>query len=128
MFGENFTTSGLLDGEARIGNIYEIGTAKLQVVQPRFPCVKINIRFNLPDMIERFADEKRSGIYFKVLEEGFVEPGDPIRLVELSPYAVTVQQYNACYYSKGADRQVLRTLVSIPFLPERHRMVFEGFI
>ena len=33
MFGENLTTEGLLDTEARIGNVYEIGTARLQIVQ-----------------------------------------------------------------------------------------------
>ena len=128
MFGENLTTSGLPDEKARIGSIYQFGTAKLQVVQPRFPCIKINVRFNLPDMIERFAREKRSGIYFRVVEEGTVEAGGPVRLVELSPYPVSVQQYADCYYSKGADRQVLQTLVSIPFLPERHRTVFEGYL
>src|SRR5688572_13368073 len=53
MFGENLTTLGLPDEAVRVGNIYQVGTAKLQVVQPRFPCIKINIRFNLPDMIER---------------------------------------------------------------------------
>ena len=128
MFGENLTTMGLQDEEVRIGNVYRVGTAALQVVQPRFPCIKINIRFNLPDMIERFAAQRRSGIYFKVVEEGFVEEGDPITLVELSPYPVTVAEYAECYYSKGADRQVLQTLVSIPFLPERHRTVFEGYV
>ena len=128
MFGENLTTTGLLDEEARIGDIYQFGTAKLQVVQPRFPCLKINIRFDLTDMIERFAAERRSGIYFKVVEEGFIEENNPVSLLERSPYPVTVQQYAECYYSKGADRQVLQTLVAIPFLPERHRTVFEGYL
>ena len=128
MFGENLTTSGLVDDKVRVGNIYQVGSAKLQVVQPRFPCIKINIRFNLPDMIERFIAQGRNGIYCKVLEEGFIEQEDPIQLVELSPYPVTVSQYAECYYSKGADRQVLQTLISIPFLPERHRTVFEGFL
>jgi MOSC domain-containing protein YiiM len=128
MFGENLTTSGLPDEDVRIGNIYQVGSVKLQVVQPRFPCVKINIRFNMPDMIERFAAERRSGIYFKVVEEGFMEENDPIELVELSPYPVSVSQYTECYYSKGADRQVLQILISIPLLPERHRTVFEGYL
>jgi MOSC domain-containing protein YiiM len=128
MFGENLTTSGLSDDDVRVGSIYGIGTAKLQIIQPRFPCIKINIRFNLPDMIERFSNEKRSGIYFKVVEEGFMESGSEIRLVELSPYPVTVSQYTECYYTKGADRQVLQTLISVPSLPERHRTVFEGYL
>jgi MOSC domain-containing protein YiiM len=128
MFGENLTTSGLPDEEVRIGNIYQVGSVQLQVVQPRFPCTKINIRFNLPDMIERFANERRSGIYFKVIQEGYMQENDPVELVELSSFPVTVSQYAECYYAKGDDRQVLQTLLSIPFLPERHRTVFEGYV
>jgi MOSC domain-containing protein YiiM len=128
LFGENLTTSGLPDDEVRIGNIYQAGTAKLQVIQPRFPCVKINIRFGLPDMIERFMEQKRSGIYFRVVEEGAIQVNNAISLVETSPYPVTVQDYTDCYYSKGANREVLHTLLSIPYLPRRQRLAFESFL
>jgi hypothetical protein len=56
-----------------------------------------------------------------------MEENDSIQLVELSSYPVSVTQYAECYYSKGADRQILQTILSIPFLPERHRTVFEGY-
>ena len=128
MFGENLTTSGLLDSEARIGSIYQIGTTKLKVIQPRFPCIKINIRFALPDMIERFMEQKRNGIYFKVIEEGHVQVEDEIILTELSPYPVTVQDYVESYYSKGSDREILDTILSIPYLPQRQRSAFETFL
>src|SRR6266540_2324499 len=42
LFGENLTTKELKDEEVRIGNIYKMGSAKLQAIQPRFPCIKIN--------------------------------------------------------------------------------------
>ena|SRR6266498_1490345 len=128
MFGENLTTSGLLDEEVRIGDIYQIGTAKLQVIQPRFPCFKLNIRFGLPNMIERFMQEKRNGIYFKVFEEGTIQVNDEIKLVQSSPFNVTIPEYVGCYYSKGSDKSVLKNLLSIPYLPERHRTVFEGYL
>src|SRR5829696_2089630 len=32
MFGENLTTAGLLDEEVNVGDVFEIGTARLQVV------------------------------------------------------------------------------------------------
>lgn len=128
MFGENLTTSGFLDHEVRIGDIYQIGTAKLQVIQPRFPCFKLNIRFGLPNMIERFMEEKRNGIYFKVFEEGTILVNDEIRLNEPSPFNVTVSDYVDCYYSKGKDKSVLKNLLSVPFLPERHRAIFESYL
>lgn len=128
MFGENLTTAELLDTEVKIGDIYQIGTAKLQVIQPRFPCVKLNIRFGLQDMMERFIQEKRNGIYFRVVEEGTVQINDEIKLVSPSIYDVTITDYVNCYYSKGYNRQVLETLLSVPDLPERHRTVFEGYL
>ena len=106
LFGENLTTIGLPDDEVQIGNVYQIGTVKLQVVQPRFPCIKINLRFNLPDMIERFMEQKRNGIYFRVIEEGWLQQHDEISLTELSPYAVTIANYVHCYYTKGEDKKL----------------------
>lgn len=128
LFGENLTTEGLLDSEARIGDVYEIGTVQLQVVQPRFPCTKLNLRFNDPNMMERFAAERRHGIYFKVLKEGALKAGDDINLLEISPFAVTVQQYVDCYYAKEKDRSIVNTVLSIPFLPQGQRKAFESFL
>jgi MOSC domain-containing protein YiiM len=128
MFGENLTTVGLFDNEVKIGDVYQIGTVKLQVIQPRFPCFKLNIRFALPDMIERFMQEKRNGIYFKVVEEGTVQSNDEITLIEPSSFDVTIADYVNCYYSKGRDKAVLKKLLSVPYLPERHRTIFEGYL
>jgi len=127
MFGENLTTRGLVDNEVKIGAIYQVGTAKFQVIQPRFPCFKLNIRFALQDMIERFMDQKRNGIYFKVIQEGVIEVNDEVRLIELSSFDVTINDYVNCYYSKGSNKSVVKALLSFPGLPERHRTVFEGY-
>lgn len=127
LFGENLTTTGLPDEEVCIGNIYQVGTVKLQALQPRFPCIKINVRFNLPDMITRFAEEKKAGTYFKVIEKGSLQVNDTIKLIQQSPYNVSITDYVDCYYSKGRNKKVLSTLLSIPYLPERHRAVFETY-
>jgi MOSC domain-containing protein YiiM len=128
MFGENLTTKGLVDSEVKVGSIYQVGTAKFQVIQPRFPCFKLNIRFALPDMIERFMEQKRNGIYFKVMEEGMIEVNDEIKLIELSSCNVTINDYVNCYYSKGSEKSVVKALLSFPGLPERHRRIFEGYL
>lgn len=128
LFGENLTTEGLLDNEAKIGDVYQIGTAKFQVVQPRFPCTKLNVRFGLPDMMERFMEQKRNGIYFRVIEEGEIGAGDEIRLIEPSSFNVTVQAYVENYYARGSDRNLLNTILSIPFLPDGQRRAFQTFV
>ena len=79
-------------------------------------------------MLERFMQEKRNGIYFKVLQEGFIQVNDEITLVERSPVNVTVSDYVDCYYSKGSDKSILKNLLSVPVLPKRHRAVFESYL
>jgi MOSC domain-containing protein YiiM len=47
-FGENLTTEGLLEDAVHIGDQFRVGTAVLQVSQPRVPCFKLGIRMNDP--------------------------------------------------------------------------------
>jgi MOSC domain-containing protein YiiM len=68
MFGENFTTEGLMEDAVNIGNKFKIGSAKLVATQPRMPCYKLGVRFGRMDIISRFMTSGRSCIYFKVLQ------------------------------------------------------------
>ena len=45
MFGENFTTEGLMEDTVNIGDQVQIGSAKLVATQPRMPCYKLGVRF-----------------------------------------------------------------------------------
>jgi len=119
LFGENLTTEGLTDDTVRIGNIYEIGTVKLQAIQPRFPCFKLNIRFGRKDMIERFYKLKRFGIYFKVIQEGNISGKDKIILINESPFDVTISDVTFCKTSKGNDQEKLKLILDNPWLPEK---------
>jgi MOSC domain-containing protein YiiM len=80
MFGENITTEGLFENEMRISALYRIGTALLQVTEPRMPCYKLGIKFGTPDIVARFLKSRKSGFYFTVIEEGTVNSGDRIIL------------------------------------------------
>lgn len=82
MFGENLTVEGLHEESVSIGDLYRAGTALLEVTQPREPCYKLALKFGRPDMVKRFAASGRSGFYFSVREEGELQTGDAIELVE----------------------------------------------
>ena len=69
-FGENLTTSGLLESGVFLGDRYTIGAAEVAVTQPRLPCFKLNLKFERDDMIKRFLASGRTGFYFRVLREG----------------------------------------------------------
>jgi MOSC domain-containing protein YiiM len=81
-FGENISTQGLLEGEACIGDQFRLGTALVEISQGRQPCWKQAARMEwttLPNMMVR---ERRSGWYYRVLEEGTAEAGDELTLLD----------------------------------------------
>ena len=82
IFGENFTTTGLREEELNIGDRFGVGTVQLMVTQPRLPCYKLGIRFGRADMVKRFLASRRTGFYFRVLQEGEVGAGDTKRVGE----------------------------------------------
>ena len=128
LFGENLTTEGLTDDKVFIGNVYRAGSVCLKAIQPRFPCFKLNIRFGIEDMLQQFMQQGKNGIYFSVVEEGSLQAGDSIKLVEASKYKITIQQLVEAYYNKGADKMIVEQILAIEFLPERLRKAFESFV
>ena len=90
MFGENITTEGLLEQNILIGSVYRIGTALLQITEPRMPCYKLAAKFGSVDVIRRFMKSRKSGFYFTVLEEGIVNPGDQISMEQEGEHGYTI--------------------------------------
>ena len=105
VFGENLTTEGLSEETIRIGDRFRIGSAVLQVTQPRMPCFKLGIRFDRPDMIKRFWSAGRPGMYLSIIQEGDVEAGDPVEKVALGPEELTVFDVVRLY--RGDEKSVV---------------------
>ena len=82
MFGENITITDLDETKIHVGNIYQLGEAKIEVTKPRSPCYKLGIRFNDPKIVKQFWNSTKSGIYFKILKTGFVTKSDELILLE----------------------------------------------
>ena len=89
-FGENLTTSGLLENAVCIGDRFSIGTAEVVVTQPRLPCFKLNLKFDRDDMVKRFLASRRTGFYLRVLREGEVGAGDEINPIHKDENCVSV--------------------------------------
>ncbi|PJF44732.1 MAG: MOSC domain-containing protein [Phototrophicales bacterium] len=84
-FGENLTIHGLIEDNVWIGDVFRVGTAVLQVSQPRIPCFKLGIKMGDPSFVKRFLQARRSGFYCRVLEVGDVAAGDRIERLERGP-------------------------------------------
>lgn len=120
-FGENLTTEGLLEPDLHIGDQVRIGSALLQVTQPRSPCYKLTIRFDRDDMVKLFAESDTSGFYFAVLEEGLLQAGDEIKIVERDPAGVSIADINHLYYRQSRDPELFARAVALEALPQSWR-------
>jgi len=127
MFGENFTTEGLLEDVVNVGDQFEIGSAKLVATQPRMPCYKLGVRFGRMDIIRRFMTSGRPGIYFKILKEGEVKTGDKIKNIKRDKNNVTVKDIVSLYISKNHMDiiEMMRRAIKIRDLPEGWRYEFK---
>jgi MOSC domain-containing protein YiiM len=81
-FGENIASRGLVETELCIGDRFTLGTAIVELSHGRQPCWKIDHHFGTRDMMLTMVQTARCGVYFRVLEEGIVEAGDEMRLMD----------------------------------------------
>jgi MOSC domain-containing protein YiiM len=124
MFGENFTTDGMLEDETNIGDTFRIGSALVMVTQPRMPCYKLGLKFERDDMLKRFLNSLRSGFYFSVVEEGEVAAGDEIELVARDRNNITVADITKLYSTEKDNDVLKRRAIEAEALPESWRKYF----
>jgi MOSC domain-containing protein YiiM len=124
VFGENFTTLGLLEAEMHIGDRLQISSAEFVVTQPRLPCFKLGIRFGRPDMVKRFLQSGRTGFYLSVLREGHVAAGDAIMHVRDQDAGVAVSDITSLYTSDADNQDLLRRATQSPALPDGWKNYF----
>jgi MOSC domain-containing protein YiiM len=118
MFGENITIEGLDETQIFIGDIFQIGEAKVEVSQPREPCYKLGFRFNTQKVLKQFLNTLYSGIYLRVIEEGEVKVGDKLELIEKGyDYANLAECYRLAFHSKPEETDAIRRILSIEGLP-----------
>ena len=91
IFGENLTLDTLDDSHFKIDDTYQVGTAVLQVTGPRYPCTRLNFVLQKTDMRETFRDQKRPGVYFRVIQEGSTKPGDELKLLNRTQEQISNQ-------------------------------------
>jgi MOSC domain-containing protein YiiM len=124
MFGENFTTEGLLEVNVNIGDRFRIGGAEVVVTEPRLPCSKLAVKFGRSDMVKRFLVSRRSGFYFGVLREGEVQAGDTIERLAHDENGISVADIVRLYAFEQDDLETLRRAVRVETLPESWRGYF----
>jgi len=81
-FGENLYTEELTEADLCIGDIYTLGTAKVQLTVARRPCATLNQTYDHEGILQEVIDSGHVGWFYRVLEEGEVKIGDSLTFLE----------------------------------------------
>ena len=125
MFGENFTTEGLLESDLHIGDRLQVGTAIVVVRQPRIPCFKLAVKFRRDDILARFLRSGRSGFYFSVEQEGTVTAGGSLEFLSRDPQGITIAEMNHLFANDRYNTELITKALATPALPVDWRDYFE---
>ncbi len=121
--GENFALNGQLEEDVCIGDIYKIGGAVVQVSQPRQPCWKPARRFQIKDLALQLQNTGRTGWYLRVLEEGYVEGGQSLTLLNRPYPQWTIARCNVIMHVNKKDIEAAAELASCIHLAENWKKI-----
>lgn len=90
VFGENLTIDDIDENNIHVGDTFKVGDAILEATLQRNPCYKLGIRFNDMKIVKQFWNTTMCGVYFKVLQTGFVKVGDVFQQLKSHPENPTI--------------------------------------
>ena len=117
-FGENISTVGMDESNVCIGDIYKAGSVILEVSQARQPCWKLNLRFGHPDISRLVQENLRTGWYYRVLQEGWMQAGDDLTLLERPWSGWTLKRMLHILYIDTNNKHLLEEMSQITPLSE----------
>ncbi|WEG11970.1 MOSC domain-containing protein [Pullulanibacillus sp. KACC 23026] len=111
-FGENLTFSGLSESTINIGDTFQLDEAVIQVSQPRKPCFKLAYKHRVKAMPLWVEETGKSGIYFRVLKEGWVTPEPKFTLLHKGSGSMTLEKINRALVSKPIQMEGLKSVLA----------------
>ena len=110
-FGENLTVAGLLEDQVAIGDTFRIGTATVQISQPRQPCAKLARKHDHAELVRWVEQTGYTGFYLRTLEPGSLQAGDAIEPLDHPHPELTVARVMAVRFDRQPDADLLERLV-----------------
>jgi MOSC domain-containing protein YiiM/ferredoxin-NADP reductase len=132
-FGENLVCSGgMNERNVCIGDIFRVGHeqegVELQVSLPRQPCFKLNHRFGIKNFAAQTWKKSRTGWYYRVLKEGWMQAGDPIVLVERKHPQWTIERIQEYLHRDPKNLEKLEELVKVDEFGNECKRAFKNLV
>lgn len=122
--GENWTLAGATEVDVCVGDIFAVGSARVQVTAPRYPCSKQERKVRLPGFLQRTMAAMRTGWYVRVLRPGAVQAGDALALEARPNPGVSIQRVNENMFQEF-DEHEARALLAVPELAAGWKRIIE---
>jgi ferredoxin-NADP reductase/MOSC domain-containing protein YiiM len=114
--GENVTFEGPENSQFFLGDVLKLGSARVRITQPRFPCRKLSARMNDEDFSLRYLKSGRLGFFCSVIEEGEVLPGDEIEVLHREKDGYPLDEFARVTYLEPRDAEGIKRLLAVPIL------------
>ena len=116
------------DDKVHVGDVFRVGSALVEVTQPRVPCSKLAMKMETPTFLKPFMTSGRVGFYLRVLEEGQVGAGDVVERVKVGPERMTVREMFHLLYFDSDNLEGARRALRIPAISPGWRNSFEEIV
>lgn len=112
--GENIATDDLDENDVHLGEIWRLGSARLQVCQPRNPCWKIDERLGAEGMAQFIAEQALTGWYWRVVTPGEVHPDDLLMPETVLTDTLTLAEAMAVWHAHRPPLADIEKLANTP--------------
>ena len=129
--GENLSFAGpgegaaLAEQEVRLGDVFRLGGALLEVSQPREPCFKLAMKLGLPRFPKQLIRSGRVGWYLRVIEPGAISAGDRAVREDRAAGAPTIFELNRVMHLERDDLDGVRRALACEALSPAWRAPLE---
>ena len=124
-FGENLTTQGIAVNDTLVGERWQIGTAVLEVSEPRVPCWRLGVRMNDQMFVRRFTEALRPGTYLRIIGEGDLGAGDEVRVIYRPDHDLTIRDVLRIY---TRDRDQVERIIAAPQMSDSWKKWAESLL
>ncbi len=122
-FGENISTTGIIENQVCFGDVFKLGNAIIELSQGRQPCWKLSHRFQIFDLAKTVQYRCLTGWYYRVIKEGEVSQGDPLMLIDRPYKEANLAEVMNILLRDRMNMKKINVLLSLPVLPDRWRKI-----